>query len=95
MKTYDWLIVGGGIAGISLSEILTREGHSVALIENPPMQPCPPEKATCEHVFGFEYGNCGFLKAKKNGGINSVSHVDIEVSNYLVYGMRETRVYGD
>jgi len=25
--------VGGGIAGISLSEILTREGHSVALIE--------------------------------------------------------------
>ncbi len=33
MKTYDWLIVGGGIAGISLSEILTREGHTVALIE--------------------------------------------------------------
>tara|TARA_B100000686_G_C16769314_1_gene963975 strand:- start:718 stop:1962 length:1245 start_codon:yes stop_codon:yes gene_type:complete len=33
MKTYDWLIVGGGIAGISLSEILTREGLSVALIE--------------------------------------------------------------
>ena len=25
--------MGGGIAGISLSEILTREGHSVALIE--------------------------------------------------------------
>ena len=33
MKTYDWIIVGGGIAGISLCEILTREGHSVALIE--------------------------------------------------------------
>jgi len=33
MKTFDWVIVGGGIAGISLSEILTREGHSVALIE--------------------------------------------------------------
>jgi len=33
MKIYDWIIVGGGIAGISLSEILTREGHSVALIE--------------------------------------------------------------
>ena len=33
MKIYEWLIVGGGIAGISLSEILTREGHSVALIE--------------------------------------------------------------
>ncbi len=33
MKTYDWIIVGGGVAGISLCEILTREGHSVALIE--------------------------------------------------------------
>jgi len=33
MKTFDWIIVGGGIAGISLCEILTREGHSVALIE--------------------------------------------------------------
>ena len=33
MKTFDWIIVGGGIAGISLSEILTREGHTVALIE--------------------------------------------------------------
>lgn len=33
MKTFDWIIAGGGIAGISLCEILTREGHSVALIE--------------------------------------------------------------
>ena len=33
MKNYDWLIVGGGVAGLSLAEILTREGHSVVLIE--------------------------------------------------------------
>ena len=33
MRTFDWIIVGGGITGISLCEILTREGHSVALIE--------------------------------------------------------------
>ena len=33
MKKFDWIVVGGGIAGISLSEILTREGHTVALIE--------------------------------------------------------------
>jgi len=33
MKEFDWIVVGGGIAGISISEILTREGHSVALIE--------------------------------------------------------------
>ena len=33
MKSYDWIVVGGGIAGISIAEILTREGHSVALVE--------------------------------------------------------------
>jgi len=33
MKSYEWAIVGGGIAGISISEILTREGHSVILID--------------------------------------------------------------
>lgn len=30
---YEWVIVGGGVAGIVLSEILTREGHNVLLIE--------------------------------------------------------------
>ena len=33
MKNYEWIIVGGGIAGISIAEILTRQGHSVALVE--------------------------------------------------------------
>ena len=33
MKSFDWIIVGGGVAGISIAEILTREGYSVALIE--------------------------------------------------------------
>ena len=30
---YEWVIVGGGITGISLAEILTREGHTVLLVE--------------------------------------------------------------
>ena len=30
---YEWVIVGGGVSGIVLSEILTREGHSVLLID--------------------------------------------------------------
>jgi len=30
---YEWAVVGGGIAGIALTEILAREGHSVVLIE--------------------------------------------------------------
>ena len=33
MKSYDWIVVGGGISGIAIAEILTREGHSVALVE--------------------------------------------------------------
>lgn len=30
---YDWGIVGGGVVGLFLAEILTREGHSVVLID--------------------------------------------------------------
>jgi hypothetical protein len=30
---YDWAIVGGGVVGIFIAEILIREGHSVVLIE--------------------------------------------------------------
>jgi hypothetical protein len=30
---YDWIIVGGGIAGLSVAEILCREGKSVLILE--------------------------------------------------------------
>jgi len=33
MKSYEWAVIGSGIAGISIAEILTRQGHSVVLIE--------------------------------------------------------------
>ena len=33
MKTYEWAVIGSGIAGITTAEILTRQGHSVVLIE--------------------------------------------------------------
>ena len=36
MKKYEWGVIGGGIAGIAISEILTREGHSVVLLEKNP-----------------------------------------------------------
>lgn len=32
-RTYDWIVVGGGVSGISVAEILCREGKSVLLLE--------------------------------------------------------------
>ncbi|MCH9770705.1 MAG: FAD-dependent oxidoreductase, partial [Gammaproteobacteria bacterium] len=32
-KEYDWAIIGGGIAGISIAEMLSRDGFSVIVIE--------------------------------------------------------------
>ena len=32
-KLFDWIVVGGGISGISLAEILSREGKSTLLLE--------------------------------------------------------------
>ncbi len=32
-QEYDWIIVGGGIAGISIAEILSREGHAILMLE--------------------------------------------------------------
>lgn len=32
-EKYEWGIVGGGVVGIFIAEILTREGHSVVLID--------------------------------------------------------------
>jgi len=46
MEKYDWAIIGGGITGIVLSEILIREGHSVILIEK-------NQKLACETTRDF------------------------------------------
>lgn len=54
-NSYDWVIVGGGITGISLAEILTREGHTVLLIEK-------NEKLASETTRGFhEWMHTGSL----------------------------------
>ena len=36
VKTFEWGIIGGGITGIAISEILTRENHKVVLIDKNP-----------------------------------------------------------
>lgn len=36
IKEFEWGIIGGGISGIAISEILSREGHSNVLIDKDP-----------------------------------------------------------
>ena len=36
IKEFEWGIIGGGISGIAISEILSREGHSNILIDKDP-----------------------------------------------------------
>ena len=33
MRKFEWAVIGSGIAGTTIAEILTRQGHSVVLIE--------------------------------------------------------------
>lgn len=35
-QQFEWGVIGGGIAGIAVSEILAREGHSIVLIDKNP-----------------------------------------------------------
>ncbi len=51
MKTYDWIVVGGGITGAALSYELAKKGFSVLLLEQYPT----PENAT-----RYSYGGLAF-----------------------------------
>jgi glycine/D-amino acid oxidase-like deaminating enzyme len=51
MKTYDWLVIGGGIAGAALSYELANQGFAVLLLE----QHAAPESAT-----RYSYGGIAF-----------------------------------
>ncbi|MEH2035811.1 NAD(P)/FAD-dependent oxidoreductase [Nostoc sp.] len=51
MKTYDWIVVGGGITGAALAYELTKTGFSVLLLE----QHSRPENATRYSYGGLAY----------------------------------------
>ncbi|MEB3338275.1 MAG: FAD-binding oxidoreductase [Leptolyngbyaceae bacterium] len=51
MKTYDWIVIGGGITGASLSYELVKQGFSVLLLE----QDAIPQGAT-----RYSYGGLAF-----------------------------------
>ncbi|MDM9586313.1 FAD-binding oxidoreductase [Nostoc sp. GT001] len=51
MKTYDWIVVGGGITGATLSYELARKGFAVLLLE----QDVTPQNATRYSYGGLAY----------------------------------------
>ena len=48
--TYEWIVVGGGITGIAISEILTREGENVLLIDKDERLACETTKVFHEWI---------------------------------------------
>jgi len=51
MKTYDWIVIGGGITGAALSYELAKVGLSVLLVE----QYASPQNATRYSYGGIAY----------------------------------------
>ena len=54
VKKYDYVIVGGGIAGLASAELLSRSGHSVLLLEKGPKL-C--QEASASHHGWFHFGS--------------------------------------
>src|ERR671932_183892 len=51
MKTYDWIVVGGGITGAALSYELATKGFSVLLLE---------QDATLQGATRYSYGGLAY-----------------------------------
>ena len=97
MKVFDWIIVGGGIAGISIAEILTREGHSVALIEK-------KNKVSCHFLINKEgkifslvdlkkrawHAGQSFWKGEKDINSNSIG-IELDNTGHYINFERYTK----
>lgn len=50
----------------------------------------------CVSILHFsKIGDCGVDTAKKNGGITAVHHVDEKVTDYWIFAVMKTQVYGN
>ncbi len=54
MKTYDWIVVGSGIAGAALAYELVKKGYVVLLLE---------QHATPQNATRYSYGGIAFWSA--------------------------------
>ena len=54
MKTYDWIVIGGGITGAALSYELRKKGLSVLLLE---------QNAIANNATRYSYGGLAYWSA--------------------------------
>jgi len=79
MDKYDWAIIGGGVTGIVISEILTREGFSVILIEK-------NDKLAGETTREFhEWIHTGSLYSLIPGQLNTLKFILGAIDDLLEY----------
>jgi glycine/D-amino acid oxidase-like deaminating enzyme len=57
MKTYDWIVIGGGIAGAALSYELVKQGFAVLLLE---------KEATSHNATYYSYGGLAYWSGTTN-----------------------------
>ena len=69
MKNYDWIIIGGGIAGISIAEYISRTNKNILLIEK-------NSKLCAETTAEFhEWTHAGSLYTLKNKDFMALNYL--------------------
>jgi glycine/D-amino acid oxidase-like deaminating enzyme len=79
MKTYDWIVVGGGLAGSAIAYELAHAGHSVLLLE----QNATPANATRYSYGGIAYwsGSTPLLQQLCQEGIDIHRQLSAELDS--------------
>lgn len=79
MKNYDWIIIGGGIAGISIAEYISRTNKNILLIEK-------NSKLCAETTAEFhEWTHAGSLYTLKNRDFMALNYLIKSINDLLKY----------
>src|SRR5512147_2577627 len=62
-QSFDVIIVGGGLVGVSLALALRPAGLSVALVEPQPPKPLPADDSWDSRIYAISPGSAAFLES--------------------------------
>ena len=82
VKKYDYVIVGGGIAGLASAELLSRSGHSVLLLEKGPKL-C--QEASASHHGWFHFGSLYSIFPDNQTLRTLVGGIEDTIDNYSAF----------